>query len=98
MQIVECLGILTMQVIEEDLMAMRAGKEDKSYVTYVITLDTLQEIVEHLMISAMEIEGMYLHVIYATILDTQKSLVEWIEEFLIGIKTLEEIEEEVLVV
>ena len=78
---------------------MKVGKEDKSYVIDVITLDTLQEIVEHLMISAMEkIEGMYLHVSYATILDTQQSLVEWIEEFSTGIKILEEIEEEVLTV
>ena len=70
MQIVECLEILTMQVIE-DLTTMKVGKEDKSYVTNVITLDTLWEIVEHLMISAMEeIEEMYLHVSYAIVLDT----------------------------
>ena len=52
---------------------MKAGKEDKSYVTDAITLDTLQGIAEHLMISAMEIEEMYLHVSYATILDIQQS-------------------------
>ena len=86
-----------MQVIE-DLIAMKVGKEDKSYVTDVITLETLQQIIEHLMISAMVIEEMYLHVSYATILDTQQSLAEWTKEFLIGIKTLEEIEEEVLTV
>ena len=74
---------------------MKVGKEVKSYVIDAIILDTLQEIAWHLMISAMEeIEGMYLHVNYATILDTQKSLAEWTEEFLIGIKILEETEEE----
>ena len=99
MQIVECLEILTMQVIEEDLIAMKVGKEDKSYVIDTITLDTLQGIVEHLMINAMEeIEGIYLHVSYAKILDIQKSLAKCIEEFLTKIKTLEEMEEEVLTV
>ena len=50
---------------------MKSEKEDKLYVTDATTLDILQEIVEHLMISAMEeIEGMYLYVSYATTLDT----------------------------
>ena len=40
MQKVECLGMLTMQVIEEDLIAMKVGKEGKSYVIDAITLDT----------------------------------------------------------
>ena len=88
-----------MQVIEGDLTTMKAGKEGKSYVTDAIILDTLQEIAEHLMISTMEeIEGMYLHVSYATILDTQQSLVEWTEEFLTGIRTPKEKKEEVLIV
>ena len=57
---------------------MKVGKEGKSYVTDAIILDTVKELVEHLMISAMEeIEGMYLHVSYATILDIQQNLVEW---------------------
>ena len=50
------------------------------------------------MINAMEIEEMYLHVSYATILDIQQSLVGWTKGFSIGIKTLEKIEEEVLTV
>ena len=87
-----------MQVAEGDLTSMKVEKEGKLYVTNATTLDILQGIVEHLMISAMEeIEGMYLHVSYATILDTQQSLVEWIEEFLIGIRNLEEIEEVLIV-
>ena len=77
---------------------MKAKREDKSYVIDAITLDTLQGIVEHLMISAMEIEEMYLHVIYAKILDIQQSLAGWTEGFSIGIKTLEETKEEVLTV
>ena len=99
MQIVECLGILTMQVIEGDLTPMKARKESKSYVIDATTLDILQDIVEKMMISAMEeIEGMYLYVSYATTLDTQQSLVEWTEGILIGIRTSEEITEEVLTV
>ena len=79
---------------------MKVGKEGKLYVTNAITLDILQEIVEHLMISAIEeIERMYLYVSYATTLDTQKSFVEWIEGISIGTRILEEIiEEEVLTV
>ena len=60
-----------MQVDEGDLIAMKVEKEGKSYVTDAITLDTLQEIAKHLMISEMEeIEGIYLHVSHATTLDT----------------------------
>ena len=79
---------------------MKAGKEDKSYVIDAITLDTLQEIAKHLMISAMEeIEEMYLHVNYATTLDTQQSLVEWIEGISTRIRISKETtEEEVLTV
>ena len=66
---------------------MKAEKEGKSYVTDATTLDILQEITKHLMISAMEeIEEMYLHVSYATTLDTQQSLTEWIERISIGIR------------
>ena len=53
---------------------MKARREGKSYVIDAILLYTNKEIVEHLMISAMEeIEGIYLHVSYETILDTKKS-------------------------
>ena len=78
---------------------MKEKKEGKSYVTDATTLDKLQGIAEHLMISAMEeIEGMYLYASYAISLDTQKSFVEWIEETSIEIKITEEaIEEEVLI-
>ena len=87
MQIVECLGILTLQVIEEDLTAMKVEKEEKMFVTDVIILDTLQGIVEHLIISVMEIkEGMYLYVSYVITLDTQQDSIEWIEGALIGIR------------
>ena len=79
---------------------MKAEKEGKSYVIDAITFDTLQGIVEHLMISAMaEIKGMHLYISYATTLDTPQSLVEWIEGISIGIRILEETtEEEVLIV
>ena len=75
---------------------MKVGKEDKSYVIDVITLGTLQEIIEHLMINA--IEEMYPHVSYATILDIHQGHAGLIEEFSTGIKTLEETEEEVLTI
>ena len=60
-QIVEFLEILTMQVTEGDLTAMKVEKECKLYVTDATTLDILQGIVEHLIISVMEeIEEMYM--------------------------------------
>ena len=96
MQIVECLEILIMQVIEEDLTTMKVEKEDKLFVIDVIFLDTLKGIIEHLITNIMNIERMYLYVSYATTLDTQQSLVEWIEEFLTRIKTSKERKEEVL--
>ena len=60
-----------MQVIEGDLIAMKVEKEGKLYVIDATTLDILQGIVEHLIISAMEeIEEMYLYASYAINLDT----------------------------
>ena len=60
-----------MQVAEGDITAMKVEKEGKLYVTDATTLDILQGIVEHLMISAMEeIEGMYLYASYVITLDT----------------------------
>ena len=50
----ECLEIITMQVAEGDFIAMKVEKEGKSYVIDATTLDILQGIVKHLMISAME--------------------------------------------
>ena len=89
-----------MQVTEGNLTVMKVEKKGKLYVIDVTTLDILQGITKNLMISAMEeIEGIYLYVSYATILDSQKSFVEWTEGISIGIKILEEtIEEEVLIV
>ena len=49
---------------------MKVEKEGKLYITDATTLDILQRIVEHLMISAIEeIEGMYLYASYAITLD-----------------------------
>ena len=60
---------------------MKVEKEDRLFVTYVTILDTLQGIVEHLIISVMENkEGMYLYVSYVITLDTQQDSIEWIEE------------------
>ena len=60
-----------MQVAEEDLIAMKVEKEGKLYVTDATTLDILQGIAKHLMISAMEgIEGKYLYASYEINLDT----------------------------
>ena len=75
-------------------------KEGKLHVIDATTLDILQGIVEHMMISAMEeIEGMYLYASYATTLDTQQSFVEWTEEISTRIKISKETtEEEVLTI
>ena len=81
MQIVGYIGILTMQEIEGDLTVMKVEKEEKLFATDATTLDTLQGIIEHLIIRMMEIkEGMYLYVSYLINLDTQRDFVEWIEE------------------
>ena len=70
-QKVECLEILTMQETERDLTEMKVEKEGKLYVTNATTLEILQGIVEHLMISAMEeIEEMYLYSNYVITLET----------------------------
>ena len=53
MQIVECLGTLTVQETEEDLTVMRVEKEDKLFIRDVIILDTLQGLVEHLTTNIM---------------------------------------------
>ena len=59
---------------------MTMEKEDRLFSTDVTILDTLQGIVEHLIISVMEKkEGMYLYVSYVITLDTQQDFVEWIE-------------------
>ena len=58
MQIVECLGILTLWEVmkekdhREDLMMeiYQMKKEDKLYATSITIQDTLQEIVEHMIV------------------------------------------------
>ena len=71
-----------MKVIEEDLTTMKVEKEEKMFVTNVIILDTLQGIVEHLIIRMMEIKvGMYLYVSYVITLDTQQHSIEWKEGY-----------------
>ena len=73
---------------------MKVEKEGKLYVIDATTLDILQGIAEHLMISAMEeIEEMYLHASYTITLDTYQ-----IEETPIEIKIIEETIEEVMIV
>ena len=81
MQIVECLGILTLQeaIREEhhrvDLMMME--KEDRLYVTSVTIQDTLQEIAEHLIVIMKKIrEGMHMYVSYVITLDIQQDSIE----------------------
>ena len=60
---------------------MIVEKEYKLYARNVTILDTLQGIVENLVIIVMENkEGMYLYVNYVINLDTQQGFVEWIEE------------------
>ena len=79
MGIVECLGILTLQVMKEvdprvDPLMVRnlMVKERRLCVTSVTTLDTLQGIVKHLRIRMEPTKGeIYLYVSYATTLDTQ---------------------------
>ena len=59
---------------------MTMEKEDRLFVTDVTILDTLQGIVQHLIISVMENkEGMYMYVCYVINLDIKKDYVEWIE-------------------
>ena len=78
MKIVECLGILTLQIIEEKYyIAMIVEKEDRLFVIDVIILDTLQGTTKHLMINVMENkEEMYLYVSYIINLDRQQDYVE----------------------
>ena len=60
---------------------MKMEKEDRLFVIDVTIFNILQGIVEHLIISVMEIkEGMYLYENYARTLDTQQDSIEWIEE------------------
>ena len=56
---------------EKDCTTIIVEKEDRLYAIDVTTLDTLQGIVEHLIMRMMEIkEGMYLYVSYVITLDT----------------------------
>ena len=55
-------------------------KEDKLFSIGVTILDTLQGIVEHLITSIMNKQGMYLYVSNVITLDTQKDFIEWTEE------------------
>ena len=78
--IVECLGILTLQI--EDLMkehqekVVLMKKGTKSCVISVTTLDAQPKIFKHLLINRiLEAEPQY--VSYATTLDIQKSTIEW---------------------
>ena len=78
MQIVECLGILTLEVEGKDHTSMIVEKEEKLFAIDVTTLDTLQGIVEHLIIKMMEIrEGTYLYVNYKITLDKKQDSIEW---------------------
>ena len=97
MQIVECLGTLSLKEMkEEDHIADLIMQENMMvrrnnlYVTSVTILDTLQEIVEHLIIR-MEpiIEGMYLYISYVITLDMQQDSTKWIEGTLIGTLIIE---------
>ena len=77
MQIVECLGILTLHEEmgegdhKEDIMIIE--EEDRLYATNITILDTLQGIIEHLIVRMEPIRGgMYLYVSYEITLDTQQ--------------------------
>ena len=93
MRIVECLGILTIQVIKEedhneDTMMMKnlMVKGNHLYVTSVVIMDVFQGIVEHFKVINMELvrEGIHLYVIYVITLYTQQDFVEWTEGTTIG--------------
>ena len=47
MKIVECLGTLTMKVIEEDLTTMKVEKEEKLFSIDAIIMEKLKGIAEH---------------------------------------------------
>ena len=55
---------------------MKVEKEDRLFAIDAIIMDTLQGIVEHLITSIMNKEGMYLYVSYVITLDTQQDFVE----------------------
>ena len=70
MQIVGCIGTLTMQE-KEDLIEMKVEKEDKFFVINVTILDGLKGIAEHRTTNIMNKEGMYMYFSYVTTLDKQ---------------------------
>ena len=74
------IGILTMHETKEDLTVMKVEKEDRLFAIDEIIMDTLQGIVEHLMINSMNRKEMYMYVNCVTTLDTQWGFLEWTEE------------------
>lgn len=80
MQIVGCIGILTMREQEEDLIVMKVEKEDRLFSIDAIIREKLQGIIEHLMINWMNKKEMYLYVYCVRTLDTHQGFAKWIEE------------------